>query len=237
MTIPAPKMKVEIWSDVMCPFCYLGKRKFENALTQFADKEYVEVEWKSFQLNPDLVTNTEISIQQYLSEHKDMSVEQVEQSNIHITQAGKSVGLDFHYDKVVMANTFRAHQLLKFAHTQGKQNEMEGRLFEAFFTNGENVDELSTLLKLADEVGLDNLGLLDALENNQYAAQVQADIAEAGLMGIHSVPYFVFNRKFAVIGAQDSNVFLDTLRKTFTDWAKGHPEITPRPATFSYKPI
>lgn len=231
------KMKIEICSDVMCPFCYLGKRKFENALTQFAGKEYIEVEWKSFQLNPDLVTDPEISIQQYLSGHKGMSIDQVKQSNIRITQAGKSVGLDFHYDKVVMANTFRAHQLIKFAHTQGKQNEMEERLFEAFFTNGENVDDLTTLLKFAGEVGLDTAGLSEALEHNQYAAQVQADIAEAGLLGIHSVPYFVFNRKFAVTGAQDSTVFLDTLKKTFTDWAKDHPEITPHPVTFTYKPI
>jgi predicted DsbA family dithiol-disulfide isomerase len=231
------KMKIEIWSDVMCPFCYLGKRKFENALSQFAGKEHIEIEWKSFQLNPDMVTNPNISIQEYLSEHKGMSVEQVKQSNIRITEAGKSVGLDFQYDKVVMANTFRAQQLVKFAHIQGKQNEMEERLFEAFFTNGENVDELPTLLKLAGEVGLNTEGLSEALKNNQYAAQVQAEVAEAGLLGIHSVPYFVFNRKTAVVGAQDSTVFLDTLRKTFTDWAKDHPEVTSRPVTFSYKPI
>lgn len=230
------KMKIEIWSDIMCPFCYLGKRKFENALAQFTGKEHVEVEWKSFQLNPDLVTDTGISIQEYLSEHKGMSVEQVKQSNIYITQTGKSVGLDFQYDKVVTANTFRAHQLLKFAHSQGKQNEMEEKLFEAFFTNGKNVDDLTTLIQLAGEVGLDTADLNEALEKNQFAAQVQADITEAGQLGIHSVPYFVFNRKYAVIGAQESTVFLETLRKTYSDWAKDHPEIKPSPVSYSYKP-
>src|ERR1035437_2123187 len=146
------KMKIEIWSDVMCPFCYLGKRKFENALAQFADKEHIEVEWKSFQLNPDLVTSTDVSIQQYLSEHKGISIEQAKQANNYITQAGKAVGLEYHYDKVILANKFRAQQRIKFSRTQGKQNEMEERLFEAFFTNGENVDDPPTLLKLANEV-------------------------------------------------------------------------------------
>ena len=230
------KMKIEIWSDVMCPFCYLGKRKFENALAQFADKEYIEVEWKSFQLNPALVTNTAISIQQYLSEHKGMSLEQVKQSQSYITQAGQVVGLDYHFDKVIVANTFKAQQLLKFAHVQNKQNEMEERLFEAFFTEGQNVDDLTTLAQLAVEVGLDATGLHDALETNQYLAQVQVDIAEANALGIHGVPYFVFNRKLAVNGAQESPVFLETLRKAFAEWVKDYPEIKPRPVTFSYKP-
>ena len=229
-------MKIEIWSDVMCPFCYLGKRKFENALAQFAEKEHIELEWKGFQLNPALVTDTAISIQQYLSEHKGMSLEQVKQSQSYITQAGQVVGLDYHFDKVIVANTFKAQQLLKFAREQNKQNEMEERLFEAFFTEGQNVDDLTTLVQLAIEVGLDTTGLLDALETNQYLAQVQADIAEANALGIHGVPYFVFNRKLAVNGAQESPVFLETLSKAFAEWVKDHPEIKPRPVTFSYKP-
>ena len=230
------KMKIEIWSDVMCPFCYLGKRKFENALAQFAEKEHIEVEWKGFQLNPALVTNPGISIQQYLSDHKGMSLEQVKQSQIHITQAGQAVGLDYHFDKVIVANTLKAQQLLKFAHAQNKQNEMEERLFEAFFTEGQNVDDVSTLVQLAVEVGLDTTGLHDALETNQYLTQVQADIAEANALGIHGVPYFVFNRKLAVNGAQESAVFLETLHKAFAEWVKDYPEIKPRPLTFSYKP-
>jgi len=229
------KMKIEIWSDVMCPFCYLGKRKFENALTQFDNKEYIDVEWKSFQLNPDLVTNSGITIQEYLSEQKGMTVEQVKQSNIYITHAGKSVGLDFRYDKVVLANTFNAQQLLKVAHTQGKQNEMEERLFEAYFSKGENVDDLTTLLQLANETGMDTEELPEILKNNRYAAEVQADITEARRLGIHSVPYFLFNRKFAVNGAQESIYFLETLRKSFADWAKDHPEIKPRQVKYTYK--
>jgi len=187
-------------------------------------------------LYPALVTNPGISIQQYLSDHKGMSLEQVKQSQIHITQAGQAVGLDYHFDKVIVANTLKAQQLLKFAHAQNKQNEMEERLFEAFFTEGQNVDDVSTLVQLAVEVGLDTTGLHDALETNQYLTQVQADIAEANALGIHGVPYFVVNRKFAVNGAQESPVFLETLRKAFAEWVKDYPEIKPRPLTFSYKP-
>ena len=227
-------MKIEVWSDVMCPFCFLGKRKFENALKQFAGKEHIEVEWKSFQLNPNLVTNTDIGIQQYLSEHKNISVEQAGQMHNHIVQAGKAVGVEYHFDKVVVANTFRAQQLLKFALIQNKQSEMEELLFEAYFTKGENVDDLPTLLKLAVDAGLDTAGLETALENNVYATQVHIDIAEAGQLGIHGVPFFVFNRKLAVNGAQESTVFLDTLRKSFADWVKDHPEIKQSPVTFSY---
>lgn len=113
---------------------------------------------------------------------------------------------------------------------------MEERLFEAYFTRGQNVDDLPTLLQLAAEVGLDTTGLREALETNQYLAQVQADIAEANALEIHGVPYFVFNRKLAVNGAQESPVFLETLRKAFTDWAKDRPEIKPHSLTFSYTP-
>jgi len=228
------KMKIEIWSDVMCPFCYLGKRKFETALKQFADKEYIEVEWKSFQLNPDLVTDPTIGIDQYLSEHKGIAADQARQMNGQLTRTGQAVGLEYNFDKVVVANTFNAQRLIKFAHTQGKQNEMEERLFEAFFAEGKNVDDLPTLIELAAEVVLDAAG--EAFENDEYAAQAQADVAEANALGIHSVPYFVFNRQLAVNGAQDSSFFLETLRKAFADWAKDHPEIKSRPVTFSYKP-
>ena len=230
------KMKIEIWSDIMCPFCYLGKRKFENALSQFAGKEHIEVEWKSFQLNPDLVTDPDASVQQYLTEHKGMSPEQAIQAGNYITQAGKAVGLEYHYDKVIMANTYRAQQLVKFAHVQGKQNDMEEKLFEAYFTKGKNVDDLPTLLQLANEVGLDSTGLQEALENNQFAAQVNADINEANLLRIHGVPYFLINRKFVVNGAQESTFFLETLGKAFADWSKDQPEIKTGPVIYSFNP-
>jgi predicted DsbA family dithiol-disulfide isomerase len=229
-------MKIEIWSDVMCPFCYLGKHKFEAALQQFADKQHIEIEWKAFQLNPELQTNPDISIHQYLADAKGMSLDQARQSGQYLTNAGKAYGLDYHFDDIVVANTFKAQQLIKLAHQQGKGNEMEERLFEAYFSEGKNVDDLPTLLQLAGEAGLHTDGLTDALANNQFTAETQKDIEEARQLNIHGVPFFVFNRKYAINGAQEPSVFLETLIKSFADWAKDQPGIKPTTAPFSYKP-
>ena len=230
------KMKVEIWSDTVCPFCYLGKHKFENALAQFADRDHIEVEWKSFQLNPGLVTDTTISINQYLANVKGYPIEQAAKMNDRFLQSVKALGLEYNFDKVVVANSYRAQNLIHFANIQGLQNEMEERLFKAYFTDGLNIDDLSVLVLLATETGLNIDGMEQAMENKKYENEVQKDIAEASQLGIHGVPFFVFNRKYAVNGAQETPVFLDTLKKSFTAWCNDHPEIKRKPATFSYNP-
>jgi len=230
------KMKVEIWSDTVCPFCYLGKHKFENALAQFADRDNIEVEWKSFQLNPGLVTDTTISINQYLAEVKGYPIEQAAKMNERFSQSGKALGLDYNFDKVVVANSYRAQNLIHFANVHGKQNEMEERLFKAYFTEGMNIDDLSVLVLLATETGLNIDGLEQALENKTFDVEVQKDIDEANRLGIHGVPYFIFNRKYAVNGAQETPVFLDTLKKSFSAWCNDHPEIKRKPSTYSYNP-
>lgn len=217
------KMKIEIWSDIACPFCYLGKRKFENALSQFPDKEYIDVEWKSFQLNPDLTTDTSTSIYTYLSEVKGYEPKQAKQMTENIVQAGSAVGLGYHFDQIVVANTFRAHCLLHFAKKQGKQTETKDRLLKAYFTEGRNMDDVSTLINLAKEIGLDTDQLMETLENETNAEDVRNDFYEARQLGIRSVPFFVFDRKFAVSGAQETSVFLESLHKSFNEWRKTNP--------------
>ena len=214
------KMKIEIWSDVVCPFCYLGKHKFENALAQFAGSDNIEVEWKSFQLNPGLVTDTTISIHQYLAEVKGYPVEQALKMNERFSVSGKVFGLEYNFDKIIVANSYMAQNLIHFAKNQGKQNEIEERLFEAYFTEGKNIDDVSILVLLATEIGLNVEGLEQALENKAYDKQVQKDIDEASQLGIHGVPFFVFNGKYAVNGAQETSVFLDTLKKSYSAWSK-----------------
>jgi len=214
------KMKIEIWSDVVCPFCYLGKHKFENALAQFAGSDNIEVEWKSFQLNPGLVTDTTISIHQYLAEVKGYPVEQALKMNERFSVSGKVFGLEYNFDKIIVANSYMAQNLIHFAKNQGKQNEIEERLFEAYFTEGKNIDDVSILVLLASEIGLNVEGLEQALENKAYDKQVQKDIDEASQLGIHGVPFFVFNGKYAVNGAQETSVFLDTLKKSYSAWSK-----------------
>ncbi len=214
------KMTVEIWSDVMCPFCYIGKRKFENGLSQFAGKDNVQVIWKSFQLSPDMKTNPGKNINQYLTEHKGISLQEAKRMNDNVTELAKKVGLVYNLDTAIVANSFNAHRFSHFAKQYGKQDEAEERLFSAYFTEGKNTDDLSTLIELGKEIGLDAETLKIALNEDTYADEVKADIREAHQMGVRGVPFFVFDRKYAVSGAQDSQVFLQTLEKSFSEWRK-----------------
>jgi len=212
------KMKVEIWSDIMCPFCFIGKRKFENAMAQFAGKEQIELVWKSYQLQPDLKTDTTLNISEHLAEVKGLTKEQANKMYQQLIETAKSVGLEFNVDKIVVANTFKAQNLVHFAKAQGKQNEMEESLFKAYFTDGENVDDIAVLINLAQNAGINIDGLKKVLENESFAENVRNDINEAKQIGVRGVPFFVFDRKYAVSGAQDKTVFLETLEKTVTNW-------------------
>ena len=219
------KMKVEIWSDIMCPFCYIGKRKFEAALAQFQNKDKVELEWKSYQLSPDVITNPEKNIHQYLAEHKGISLEQATAMNTQVAAMAKQAGLDYHFDNAIPANTLKAHQFAHFAKQYGKQNEAEEILFHSYFTDGKNIDDLNTLLQLGNEIGLDTTELKTALENGSFENEVQADIDEAYQIGVRGVPFFVFNRKYAVSGAQNISTFLQTLETAFGEWRKANEAI------------
>ncbi len=206
-------MKVEIWSDVVCPFCYIGKKKFEAALEQFEGKDDVEIEWKSFQLNPHMESNPEISTYESLANHKGISIDQAQQMANQVAQTASTVGLQFDFDKAVVANTFNAHRLLHFAKSGSKQVELKERLLKAYFVLGENIDDKDTLVAIAKEVGLDEAMVKEFLHSDELAMEVKADIQEAQELRIHGVPFFVFNRKYGVSGAQDPAVFLDTLIK------------------------
>lgn len=223
-TITSAKMNVEIWSDVMCPFCYIGKRKFEAALAQFLYKDKIQLVWKSFQLAPELKTQPDKNIHQFLSEHKGMSLEQAKGMNDHVTRLAKQVGLVYNFDTSIVANSFNAHRFTHFAKQFGKQNEAKELLFRSYFTDGKNIDDYPTLIQLGEKVGLDTTALKNALENGSYTDDVKADIYEARRIGVHGVPFFVFNRKHAVSGAQESRTFLETLEKAFDGWRYANPE-------------
>ncbi len=205
-------MKVEIWSDVMCPFCYIGKRRFEKALEQFPGKEDVEITWKSFQLSPDIKTDPSKNINRFLAEHKGISFEQAKQMNEQVSAMAAKDGLQYNFDRSVLANSFNAHRLAQYAKTRDKQNEVEEALFKAYFTDGKNIDDKETLIGLGESIGLEGEAVREVLESDRYAAEVRADINEAGELGVRGVPFFVFNRKFAVSGAQDVSVFLQAFQ-------------------------
>ena len=217
-------MKIEIWSDIMCPFCYIGKRRFEEALATFEGKNDVEIEWKSFLLSPELKTDPNKNIHEYLAEHKNISLEEAKGLNDYVTNMAAQVGLTYNFDKAIPANSFNAHRFLHFAKKHGKQNEAEERLFKAYFTEGKNIDDAQTLLLLAIELELDANKLADAMNNGEFTNDVIADINEAQQLGVRGVPFFVFNRKYAVSGAQESEAFTQTLEKAFEEWQASQPK-------------
>jgi predicted DsbA family dithiol-disulfide isomerase len=219
-------MKVEIWSDVMCPFCYIGKRRFENALQQLPFKDAVEVEWKSFQLDPSMHYEPGKSIHQYLAERKGFSVQKAKELNDHVTGMAAAEGLQYNFDKAIVANSFDAHRFSHFAKEHGKGDAAEESLFKAYFTEGKNISDRETLIQLGTEIGLDATALKQALEGNAYAQNVTEDIAEAEALGVRGVPFFVIDRKYAVSGAQAAETFHQALERAYTEWKKENNSFT-----------
>ena len=210
-------MKVEIWSDIICPFCYIGKRKFELALNQFYPKANIEIEWKSFQLDPEMEKQLPGSINQYLSEKKGMPLDQAKQMNLQVTNMAKEVGLDYHFENAIPNNTLLAHKLLHFAKHHNKQNVMKERLLQAYFKNGEDIGDTQQLVKIAIELGLDEYEAFEALNTDVYANEVQMDLYHAQQIGVRGVPFFVFNNKYAISGAQPVETFSELLDKVWRE--------------------
>jgi predicted DsbA family dithiol-disulfide isomerase len=217
------KLKIEIWSDVVCPFCYIGKRKFEAALADFKHASDLEIIWKSYQLSPEMKAVPGKNSHQYLSEHKRISLSEATSMNNQVTDWAKNVGLQYNFDKAIPANTFMAHRFSHLALQYGVQNEAEEKLLSAYFTEGKNIDDVETLAQIGTEIGVDAVLVKNTLESDEYADAVRNDIQEAINLGLRGVPFFVFDRKYAVSGAQDSKVFLDTLEKAFESWRKENP--------------
>ena len=210
-------MKVEIWSDVMCPFCYIGKRKFEKALASFPGKDQVEVEWKSFQLNPALTTDPTKNTIQHLAESKGWTLDYTKETISYVANMAREVGLNYDFDHAVVANSFDAHRVIQFAKTKGKGDDMEERLFKAYFTEGKNTADHKVLLQLANDCGLVSAEVEEVLKSDRFASEVRNDIAESEKLGITGVPFFVIDRKYGISGAQDPKVFLDTLTKALSN--------------------
>jgi predicted DsbA family dithiol-disulfide isomerase len=206
-------MQIEIWSDVMCPFCYIGKRRLEQALDQFSSKEEITITWKSFLLNPDLKTDLSISTSEYLAQEKGMPLEKVKEMFVQVTQMAKEVGLDYDLEKTVVASSFNAHRFLHFALSQGKQLEAKELIFKAHFIEFKNIDDIDTLVELGISIGLDADGIREVITSNEYREAVKYDIYEAQQLGVRGVPFFVFNNQFGISGAQPLEVFLETLEK------------------------
>lgn len=219
----ANKMKVEIWSDIVCPFCYIGKRKFEQALQQANLNDVVDIEWRSYQLDPNVQAKPGKDIYTYLAEAKGQNLAWSRQVHEQVTNTARAVGLAYNFDTTVIANSFNAHRLIQLAKKHGKGDAMEEALFRAYFTDGRDINNHVTLTALGEEIGLDKEALQQTLAGNSFSNDVNNDIAEANEIGVRGVPFFVFDRKYAVAGAQSAEVFTQLLNKSFAEWKEKHP--------------
>ena len=207
------QVNIEIWSDIICPFCYIGKRRFEDAISKFPKEYKFNITWKSFQLAPDMVTNLDISIDEYLAKHKGFPLEKAKEMNAYVTEMAKNEGLEFNFEKAIVANTFLAHRFLHFAQTKNKQYEAKELLFKAYFIEGKNIDAISTLIEIANKLELNIEEVVETLNCSAFSNDVDKDIFEAQQIGVRGVPFFVVNRTHAISGAQPTEVFMETIKQ------------------------
>jgi predicted DsbA family dithiol-disulfide isomerase len=213
-------VQVEVFSDVVCPWCYIGKRRLEEALEQFPHAGDVTVTFRSFQLDPTTPKDVTGTLTERLADKYGVPLEQAKSMNERVTGVASSVGLDFHLDDAHPANTLDAHRLLHFAAAHGKQAELKERLMRAYFTDGEILGDSQTLVRLAAEVGLDEAEAREVLAGDAYATEVAEDLSLARSFGISAVPFFVLDRKYGISGAQETAVLRQALEQA---WSEANP--------------
>lgn len=213
-------IKIDVWSDIACPWCYIGKRNLEKGLAETSvddDAPQVEVVFHSFELSPDTPVDFEGDELDFLANHKGMAKEQVRQMLDNVTGVARAAGLEYRFDLLQHTNTVKAHELLHFAKAHGLQNAMEERLMSAYFTEGKHVGRVEDLVELAAEVGLDADAAREALESSRHLEDVRADQAQAAAYGINGVPFFVIDGKYGVSGAQPPEAFAQVARQVWAE--------------------
>jgi len=211
------RMKVEIWSDVVCPFCYVGKRRFEKALATFPNADEVEVVWRSFQLDPDAPRRSPGTLEERLAAKYGLSLEQARQMNANVVAMSEGEGLKVRLDLAKPGNTFDAHRLIHLADHHGLQAEAKERLLQAYWVEGRAIGEPDTLIDLAEDLGLGAGEVRAMLEGDAYAAAVRDDEDQARAFGIQGVPFFVLDRAYGVSGAQEVSVFERALTQAWNE--------------------
>ncbi len=215
-------MKIEVWSDVVCPWCYIGKRRLEAALEDF--DEDVEVTWRSFQLDPSAPTDPQGPLDEALAKKYGVGLEQARSMMARMTQTAAEEGLDFDFDSARGGNTFDAHRVIHFARSKDKQGEMKERLLSAYMCEGRPISDPGELATLAGEVGLDEDEVRAMLEGDAYEDEVRFDRAEARQLGVTGVPFFLIEEKYGIPGAQAAETLLDALQRIR---AKSAPQNAP----------
>jgi predicted DsbA family dithiol-disulfide isomerase len=209
-------LKIDVWSDVVCPFCYLGKRKLEHALEKLGLTDQVVVEWHSFQLDTTFPKGTSVLATEHLAQRKGIPMASLETAQQRLTDQGKLYGIDFRFDRAMNFNTLDVHRLLLWSKSFQKADALKTALFKAHFTNGLDLSKSEILKQIAVSIGLDGEAALHVLNSQHYSAEVQQDIANAQQIGIRGVPFFVFNKKTALSGAQPDSVFEEVIQQAIT---------------------
>jgi predicted DsbA family dithiol-disulfide isomerase len=223
----ARDMQVEIWSDVVCPWCAIGKRRFEAALARFAHRDEVTVRWRSFELDPSAPTERTVDNVEHLAAKYGMSRAEAEAAQARVADAAAAEGWTFDLGRSRGGNTVDAHRLLHLAAEHGVQDAVKEHFFAGYFEQGERIGDRATLVRLADDAGLDADEARAVLAGDRYRDDVRADEEQARAYGISGVPFFVVDRRYGVSGAQPADVLLEVLDKT---WADTHPQPVLTPA-------
>ena len=204
-------MKIEIWSDYVCPFCYIGKRTLEQALKKSGYESQADISFKAYQLDPNTPVDSKVSTYESLAKKMGQTVEQAKEMTKGVADHARTVGLEYNFDGMVEANTFAAHRLVKWAESLGKAAELTEQLLHSYFIEAHNVGDAEVLLSAAGQVGLPREQAREVLASDRFTAEVQTDIKEAHQIGVQGVPFFVINRKYAISGAQPLQAFVDSL--------------------------
>ena len=213
-------MEIEIWSDVACPWCFIGKRRFEAALAAFPHRDSVDVTWRSYQLDPTLPEHYDGTELEYLSSRKGIPAEQVSQMFGHVAEQAKADGLNYRFDAVVVANSFTAHRLIHLAAAHGKQDEAKERLLRDHFEHGKDIGSRQYLTSLGVELGIGPAEVDELFTTDKYADAVRFDVEEGRSLGISGVPFFVIDRKYGLSGAQPAETFTAALNQA---WQESNP--------------
>jgi predicted DsbA family dithiol-disulfide isomerase len=210
-------MKVEVWSDYVCPFCYIGKRQLEKAIQESGYEGQIEVQYKSFLLDPTTPVDAEESVYASLGKKYNMPVQEVKNMTANVTERAKEVGLDYNFAEMKTANTVVAHRLAKWAESQGKGAEFSERLLQAYFLEGKAIGREDELITLVKDIGLDDKEALQVIHSTNFEAEVEQDIYEAQQIGVRGVPFFVFDNKYGISGAQPQGIFEETIEKSASE--------------------
>lgn len=212
-----PHIQVDIWSDIACPWCFIGKRRFEAALEQFPHRDQVAVRWHSFELDSTAALVNPMTPRDNLAAKYGETPEGAQRMIDHMTRVAADEGLEFHFETLKLTNTFGAHQVIHLAAEHGLQDAAKERLLTAYLTEGEDLGDPATLVRLAEDLGLPGDEVRAALEQQTYAQAVRRDEASAQAYGIGGVPFFVLNEKYGISGAQPLEVFLDALTQVWQE--------------------